>query len=54
MSPGSQEAIESGCRCDRALNRNGDGRCGANGYREFYPSANCPVHGDCEEGEEEA
>ena len=53
MNPGSQEAIESGCRCDRVLNRNGRGKASEGGWHEFFPAQDCPVHGDAEEPEGE-
>ena len=42
MNPGSQEAVEAGCRCPRIDNHYGKGYHGMSG--SYVISERCPIH----------
>jgi hypothetical protein len=44
-NPGSQEAIELGCRCPVIDNGHGQGAYQENGVWLFWINGDCPIHG---------
>lgn len=47
MKPGSHEAIHAGCTCNQLDNNHGIGRC-LGGKIRYWPSEECPLHGEAE------
>lgn len=43
--PGSQAALDRGCRCPVLDNRSGEGACEINGKVEYWINEDCPLHG---------
>jgi hypothetical protein len=46
LNPGSQEAIEAGCRCPVLDNAHGEGAyVDKDGVAQFWINGDCPLHG---------